>query len=109
MVKSSISQKTSWADFAVKNRPICAPKMSKEALWTGLRHSLGVGFMILTRSVNLHNYWNIWMISGNVPDAIEVMFGSAGGGGGGGGMWPPLSGGSGGGPPGAPNGVNFNG
>ena len=49
------------------------------------------------------------MISGNVPDAIEVMFGSAGGGGGGGGMWPPLSGGSGGGPPGAPNGVNFNG
>ena len=40
MVQFSISQETLRADFAAKNRPIFAPKMSKEALLTGLIYSL---------------------------------------------------------------------
>ena len=43
MVQFSISQKTLRADFTVKNQPNFAQKMSKEELWTGLRHFLTVG------------------------------------------------------------------
>ena len=47
MVQFSISQHILRADFTVKNGPIFAPKMSKEALWIGLRHSFTIGIEMI--------------------------------------------------------------